>query len=832
MLITRSPLPIFCSVLALQLSLSTGAFAQESDSSTARSYTNLLEEVITIGTRKKGRTALETTAPVDVFNSDSLAKSPSSDLNETLRTLVPSYSVNQAPVNNGSTFVRPAKLRGLPTDKTLVLINGKRRHRSAVVDLSTEGVRGAQGPDLATLPSIAVKSVEVLRDGAGAQYGSDAIAGVLNFQLKDAREGGSLKIKSGSTFEGDGDNVTVSANVGLPLGEEGFLNISGEFTDSKFTSRGEQTAAAVAYAADPANADYAAAVDLSKPVQEYGAPNSGATRIFVNAGYEINDSVSWYGFANYSDGEGDGDFYYRSPNGAGGVGNSLFEPLTDGNGNTADFNTVYPGGFTPRFYGDTEDVGLTTGILGETGDLGWDVSVQYGSNKIDYSLKETINPSLGLASPTSFYVGSLKQTEWAINTDFSYVVAVDAFSSGELSVAFGAEYRDEEYEIGAGELASYQVGPFSGPVGSNGFPGFSPDQANAYSRNSTGFYLDLEADVTDALLLNAAFRYEDFSDFGDSFDGKIAARYSITDNFNLRGSVGTGFHAPSTGQQGTINISTSVESGVATSSGTFPSSGAIAQQFGAQDLTPEEAMNYAIGFAWTPTDAVTVTVDYYRIELEDRIGLSSAFNVSDADRSVLAGLGVVNASTLGSVRYFANDFDTTTQGIDAVVTYQTENRLGGLEAQLSFNWGDTVIDRRNTRKNASGETIVTLDDEQAYDIENILPDSRLILGLQQYIGDNWSVYLRATRWGEWSNSCCGNNPTVQNYDADWLVDLDISYDITENLSVSFGGNNIFDTYPERDRVEFGGFTGQVYDLEAPYGFNGGTYYVQLGYEFY
>jgi len=810
--------------------LQTG-FADSSLAQDAVQQDEVVEEIITLGTRTKGRTALETTAPIDVFSADQLARTPSADLNDALRTLVPSFSVNQQPVHNGNTFVRPAKLRGLPSDKTLVLINGKRRHRAALVDLSTEGVRGSQAPDLATLPVAAVKSVEVLRDGAGAQYGSDAIAGVLNFHLKDANEGGSVQVRSGSTFEGDGDNFIVSGNIGLPLGDSGFINLTGEVTDSDFTSRGEQTSAAVAFAADPANAAFAAAVDLTSPLQEYGAPNSSATRFFVNAGYDISGTTTWYGFANYSDGEGDGDFYYRSPGGAGGVGNSLFTDIGDGMGGIANFSNVFPAGFTPRFFGDTEDVGLTTGFRGESGKLGWDFSAQYGSSEIDYSINNTVNPSLGESSPTSFNIGSLTQTEWALNGDFVYAVPVASFSSGELSVAFGAEYRDEEYEIGEGELASYQAGPFQAPVGSNGFPGYSPDQAITTSRSSYAAYVDLEADVTDRLLLNVAFRFEDFDDFGSSFDGKLAGRYSITDTLNLRASVGSGFHAPSTGQQGTLNVATTVESGVAESSGTYPSTSAVAQFYGAQDLEPEESLNYAAGFAWSPTDELTLTLDYYRIELDNRIGLSSTFAVSAADRVVLATLGVVNAATLGSVTYFTNDFDTTTQGIDIVATYGMENNLGDLQFQASFNWGETEVTSANNRQNSQGNTINTVNDEQRFDVENVLPETRLILSAQQFVGDEWSFFLRASRWGDWANACCDNGPSIQNYDAQWLVDLAATYQITDNFHISAGADNIFDEFPDRDTIEFGGFTGQVYDLEAPFGFNGGSYYVQLGYDF-
>ncbi len=813
-------------VVGLQAGLAENSLAQDS-----AQQDEVVEEIITLGTRTKGRTALETTAPVDVFNAEALAKAPSADLNDALRTLVPSFSVNRQPVNDGGTFVRPAKLRGLPADKTLVLVNGKRRHRSALVTLANEGVRGSQAPDLATIPVAAVQTIEVLRDGAGAQYGSDAIAGVLNFRLKDASEGGSLRVRSGSTFEGDGDSIIVSGNIGLPLGDNGFISLTGEFTESDSTSRGEQTSAAVAFAADPANAAFAAAADFSRPLQEYGAPNSDAIRFFVNAGVDVSDSMSWYGFASLSDSGGDGDFYYRSPGGAGGVGNSLFTDISDGAGGIANFSNVFPAGFTPRFFGELQDLGLTTGLRGETGKLGWDVSGQYGSSEIEYSINNTVNPSLGESSPTSFNVGSLEQTEFALNADFSYAVPVASFDSGELNVAFGAEYRDEEYSIGAGELASYQVGPFQAPVGSNGFPGYSPDQAVTTSRSSYAVYLDLEADVTDRLLLNGAIRFEDFDDFGSSFNGKIAARFSATDNLNLRASFGTGFHAPSPGQQGTLNVRTTVESGVAASAGLYPASTAVAQFYGAVALEPEDATNYAAGFAWTPLDNLTLTIDYYRIELDDRIGLSSSFAVSDADRLTLASLGVVNAATLGAVSYFTNDFDTETTGIDAVATYDTDNALGSLQLQASFNWGETKVTSRNNRQNANGDPIDTVNDEQVFDIRNIIPETRLIIGAQQFIGDKWSVFVRASRWGDWANACCGNGPSIQEYDAQWLLDLDVSYQITDNLAINVGANNLFDEFPDRDTVEFGGFTGQVYDLEAPFGFDGGSYYLQLGYDF-
>ncbi|NOZ42291.1 MAG: TonB-dependent receptor [Alphaproteobacteria bacterium] len=826
---------------------------------------------MTIGTRAKGRTALTTAVPVDVFNANAIGKAPTEDLNDALRTLVPSYNVNREPVNNGATFIRPAEMRGLPTDKVLVLVNGKRRHKSALVKLSGGGNRGGQGPDLATIPAAAVKSIEVLRDGAGAQYGSDAIAGVINFRLKNASDGGSLEARAGSTYKGDGNSIFVTGNSGFALGDKGFIDGTFEFVKSDPTSRGEQDPSSIARAkVDPA---FAAAVDLSKPVQIYGAPNSKAIRFFVNSGYNITDNTSFYAFGNYASSKGDGDFYYRN------IGGSIFTKVRNKTGKIVSFLGQFPAGFTPRFFGAVKDYSVVAGLKGDAGQLSWDVSSQYGADKIDYNIKNTVNPSFGPGSQTSFYLGSLKQAEFAANTDFVYSLPVEALAS-DLNIAFGSEYRNESYTIGSGEPASYQVGPYAHPdpfnfsitqaeanasatdnltgpacllpglktvgtpcpandpvnavlanIGANGFPGYPPSFSGKTSRNSYAAYIDVEADLTDRLMLDLAGRYEKYDGFGGNFNGKIAARYTVSDGLNVRASYGTGFHAPSVGQIGTTNVGTRIINGKPTAAGIFPANSPVSKLFGARNLVPERAKNYSVGFSWAPEGNFQLTVDYFRIELRNRISFSSEFALTDADRAALVKLGVAGGSNIGLVSFLTNDFSSRTQGVDVVALYDLESSLGNTKFQLSFNLTDTKITAANRNVDSNGNKIMVVNDEMRFDIENNQPKTRTIISVTHNFNDKWSVFTRATRWGKWAQSCCGNNPNIQRYGAKWLFDLNVSYQVSDAVRISAGANNIFNTYPDRDHVEFNGYTGQIYDLEAPFGFRGGSYYLDVKYDF-
>lgn len=850
-----------------------------------------LEEVIVTGVRGKPRTVSDSPVPVDVFSAETIESVSYGDTNDILQTLIPSYSSERSPIADGGTFIRPASLRGLPTDKTLVLVNSKRRHRASLVEI---GGSGTQGPDVATIPSAAIKNVEVLRDGAAAQYGSDAIAGVINFILKDNAEGGSLTIDTGEFFEGDGENYTISGNIGFALGENGFLSISGEIADSEATSRSEQYCEPffcldesnpvfqdfitnpefedrAAFLSDP---DFLAGIDSASiedgVVQPWGLPNSESTRIFFNAGYDISDTVEAYAFGNYSDSEADGSFFYRFPL------NGTTEDLRLEDGSIYNPLDIFPGGFTPRFFGEVEDYSLVSGIKGEFGSgFYYDFSARYGFSEIDYTLVNTINPSLGPDTPTSFRPGALSNEEFQLQADF-----VQEFDSG-LVVAFGASYLDEEYDVQQGEQSSFEAGAFASSdpfgfctdtaditdsvataagqavidngfglncddsddavynvvgVGSNGFPGFSPGFSDTFTRDSYGLYLDVSQDVTDKLFLQGALRYEDYSDFGDELVGKLALQYDINDIWGFRASVGTGFRAPTPGQQGTTNVSTRLPDGFPVATGLFPAGSDVAQALGAEDLAPETSTNFTFGFT-ANYDSLTLTVDYYRIAIEDRTFAISTLDVSTdpdsgddfANFQALQAAGVVGAESIGGVFYFANAFDTITEGVDIVATLPVDWSNGQTtDITASFNYNTSEFD---------SDPSEFLNEEDAFDFENFTPEWRGTVTATHGFGD-LSLLARANFYGSYENSnnngeVTASNPgglTFQDYGEEVFIDLEATYRINSNLSVSLGGRNIFDEFPDEDGIgDYG--NGRIYASDTIVDWQGGYYYLNLKADF-
>ncbi|MCH7791529.1 MAG: insulinase family protein [Planctomycetes bacterium] len=538
--------------------LSTQAMAQQSDDADV----SRLEEIVVTGSRGRPRTVADSPVPIDVFTEADLRAISYTDTNDILKTLVPSFNLGRQPISDGASFIRPAELRGLPTDKTLVLINSKRRHRSALVSI---GGSGTQGPDIATIPSIALKNIEVLRDGASAQYGSDAIAGVINFILKDASDGASISIDGGEYSEGDGAQITIQGNIGLPLGDNGFLNLSAEYYEADAASRSEQYCESwfcvdqtsprwdpnAGYAAFVTTPSYQAGladanIGFGDVVQPWGQPEQEATRFFFNSGYQIDADTEVYAFGNYSESESDGSFFYRYPR------NGTIEVLREADGGLYDPLEKYPGGFTPRFFGEVFDFSLLGGVRGvwDNG-LNYDISARYGESEIQYVLSNTINPSQGRASKQSFDTGDLINEETQFQADFTYEFESDLASP--LLLAFGGSYMDESYEVVEGERDSWDAGPHSlrdpfgfcnddmtasaaglgviangstldcangdDPVytvvgvGANGFPGFSPQFSELYERSSYALYADLSADITDQFFLQGAIRFEDYDDF-------------------------------------------------------------------------------------------------------------------------------------------------------------------------------------------------------------------------------------------------------------------------------------------------------------------------------
>ena len=860
-----------CLALAISAALgTTPALAQQ----------ETVEEVVVTGSRGRPRTVIESPVPVDVFGESDIEAVSYTDTNNILQTLIPSYNVTRQAISDGGTMIRTPTLRDLPTDKTLVLVNSKRRHRASLVQI---GGSGTQGPDVATIPSAALKNVEVLRDGAAAQYGSDAIAGVINFILKDNREGGSLSIDAGEFMDGDGEQLTVQGNIGLPLGDTGFLSISGEYWEQDYTSRGAQYCQSW-FCVDPSlpgynpDADYAQYVEQpsfqegirnatigaggGKVVQPWGTPNNEAVRLFFNSGIDLTADAEAYAYGNFSESSTDGNFFYRYPE------NGTIEELRTQDGGIYTPLSRFPGGFTPQFFGDITDFSLAAGIRGEW-DNGWtyDFSGRHGDNSIEYTLKNTINPSMGPESPTSFRPGDLTNTETQFQADFTYEIDMDLPSP--VLFATGISWMDEEYEIAGGGLNSYLDGPYALPdpwgfcnddgtatsaglgviaggssldcansddpvyqavgVGSNGFPGYSPAFSGIYERQSYAVYADVSADVTDNLFLQAAARYENYDDFDPELVGKLAGRLRVTDTFGIRASVGTGFRAPTPGQQGTTNVSTRLPDGFPIAVGLFPAGGPVAGALGASPLKPELSTNYTLGFTATFGD-LDMTLDFYRIDLDDRMTAVSTQDVStDPDSGAaydnylaLSGAGVVGAETIGGVNWFTNAFDTRNQGIDLVATLPVDwGDAGTTTFQASMNYNKAEY---------TSEVGPLFNIETQYDFENFDPNLRGVFTATHSIGD-FNIVGRLNWFGESTNSQRRSGALVfQDIDDIYMFDLEGQWQINDMFRVSVGGRNIFDEYPPRDTI--GDYCcGRIYSSGTVVPWQGGYYFARLTADF-
>ncbi len=862
----RSAVSALAAVVSAVGGIGQSALAQSGADSAA--VQPVLEEVVVTGARGRPRTVLDSPVPVDVFNADEIQSVSLSDTNNVLQTLVPSYNVSRNPISDGATFIRPASLRGLPTDKTLVLVNSKRRHRAALVEV---GGSGTQGPDVATIPTIALKNVEVLRDGAAAQYGSDAIAGVINFILKDNAQGGSLTVNTGRYSAGDGKQISIQGNIGLPIGHDGFFSLSGEAMTADATSRGVQycepwfcldksspiydpTASYTKYTEDPKFVSGVAA--MGDVVQPWGAPNQDAQRMFFNSGVPLAGGGEFYAFGNYSHSNADGAFFYRYP------GNGTIEDLRTPGGGIYNPLEKFPGGFTPRFFGEVSDDSLVAGIRGNwQSGLTYDFSGRSGRDEIDYTLKNTINPSLGPDSPTTFHPGNLINQENEFQADFTK--AFEVHLSSPLQLAFGTSYMQETYKIVRGGLLSYEAGPYAvadpwgfcnsdgtataegqgviaagstldcaNPkdpvyrvvgVGSNGFPGYSPEFSDTYDRDSYAVYGDASANVTDALFLQAAVRYEDYSDFGSETVGKLAMKYDITRAFGLRASVGTGFRAPTPGQQGTTNVSTRLPNGFPVATGLFPAGSAVAQALGAAPLKPETAKNYTFGMT-ANLEKLSLTADFYRIDLTDRTHAVSTLNVSTDPSAgsaydnylALVNANVVGADTIGGVFYFTNAFDTKTQGVDVVATYPVTWSNGSTTSfTLSANYNETKF---------TSDPSKYLNAEDRFDFVNGEPKWRGVF-TARHEADKFSVLGRASYYGPYKNS--NNGPaTVQTFSPILFLDLEGQYKLSQTLRITVGGRNILDEYPERDTI--GDYCcGRVYSSATDVSWQGRYYYLGL-----
>ena len=754
--------------------------------------------VVVTGTRERSRTQFDTLAPVDVLSAESVRSSVSGDLSDTIAQLLPSFNVQRLPAADGLAFVRPATLRGLSPDQTLVLLNGKRYHRSALL-----GTRGAQAPDLASIPSLAIKRIEVLRDGASAQYGSDAIAGVINIILED-KPGMEAFGQFSQYFEGDGNEYQGGVRGGAALGTRGSIVFTGQYDKAEATSRTRQRPDAILFqAANPT-------IKVPNPVQRWGQPDDERIRGSVDARYEVADGATLYTFLTAQSGEGVTDFNWRNPAGTANVYNpsSAFPGFS--------FRTIYPAGFTPRFGTKYNDFQTNTGVRGELSDaFSYDLSVGFGRSRIDYNMRESLNASMGPLSPTSFYIGRLEQREFNINADFVYRLPVGG--AEPLNIAFGAERRRETYKVGAGDPASYAIGPGAATglaPSSNGFPGFSTAAAGSWDQTSYAGYVDLEWRPVEMLTLGAAGRYEDFSAFGDTFNYKLAARIEPVQGVAARATWSTGFRAPTPGQLNSIQTTQGLDTVTLQifNQGRLSPSDPLAVALGAKPLTPETSKTLTAGLTFQTGIGFSGSIDLYQIHVDDRFSQSRTFAVPTS---------FPNPQRFTSVSYFTNDFDTRTRGVDVVLNYARTFGPGRATATLAYNYNNTKV--------RSGTTAAIPNETQRRVFEERLPQDNGTASLG-YEVDGFSVLLRGRYYGAWTD-VTGNatGELFQRFGGIALFDVAVAYRFDEHFTLRAGAENVFNTYP--DEATNQAVRGLIYSRNAPYDTDGGQYYVRLGVKF-
>ena len=866
---------------------------QVSDGATATAdvemEVGLEERVVVVGTRAQPRSVTSSPVPVDVIRSGDFNSQGTTDLANQLRTVVPSFNINIQPISDAATIVRPANLRNLAPDHTLILVNGKRRHRAAVITWLGNGIAdGSQGPDISVIPAISIRQAEVLRDGAAAQYGSDAIAGVLNFELKDARDGGSLEFRTGafrnqnpgdrstcgSGIAGDiqhscngigghGQAYTVAGNAGLPFGPNGFLNLSFEYGNANPTSRSVQRNDAIAVI-DGGNDN------LRNPAQVWGSPLlEDDLKLFGNFGSLFDNGLQFYGHTNYASRKVTGGFYFRNPHTRGGVfrgdkledgtptlrvGNVGLAAFNEANGtndgyagpgcaaipiannvpNTAALAAVeadpncftlfsrFPGGFTPQFGGDMIDYSFVAGLRGFTGGgLNWDASVNIGSTEVDQFIYDTVNASLGYDTPTSFRPGIYAQDDINLNFDVSMPV------TNIVNFAAGAEWRREQFTIGAGDPDSWTIGPYAAQgfsSGSNGFNGYRADTtAGQWDRSNVAVYGDLEFDDPGGRwTVGTALRFENFSDFGTTTNGKLSARIGVTDVVALRGAISTGFRAPTPGQQNAFNVTTAFIGGQLTNNGVVPSTSAIAVARGGGALQPEKSRNFS-GGAVIAQGPFTFTADYFRIDIDDRVALTQEIALQESEILVLLAEGIPEARNFPVFRFFLNDFSTTTQGIDVISTLVA----GGTTFSAVFNYTDTEL------KNIESSVI---DDFRIATLERGLPNTRWNFSVN-HEADRWNLTARINYFGSYWDSEDGRNAhdlgevilssLYPPYSGKALLDLEFGIPFGD-VELAIGAENLLNAFP--DVNPYGALTvGNNFGQFSPFGFNGTYYYTRISY---
>jgi iron complex outermembrane recepter protein len=777
-------------------------------------------EQITVGSRAIGAEQ-EKAVPVDVIPQAQIEASPSTEVSQIIQKVAPSFNFPRPSISDGTDSVRPATLRGLGPDQLLVMVNGKRRHASALVNANNTVGRGSSGVDLNAIPASAIQNIEILRDGAAAQYGSDAIAGVINLVLKSDPQPLRVDAKVGQTAQSDGEMLDTSVNGGWGIGK-GVLFFTGEYRVRYETNRAS---------ADPRDQIVSGDAGhnvVTQPNTHWGDSYERDLMSFANLNIPISADGQqiFYAFGGHSLRHGShGGNYRRSIQ-------------------VQNWPQIYPLGFLPLIQPRINDTSLTAGARGKLASWFYDGSVGYGRNKFDFYVTDSLNTSLGPTLPpnqTRFYSGSLGDKQLTANFDLSKQYKM-AMMSGPLNVAAGVELRRDGFEQKAGEPNSYIQGGIKArdgsiaPAGAQVFPGFQPSNAVDVSRNSKSVYADLEGDVHPKFRVGLAGRFENYSDFGNTTNGKLTLRFSPVKQFILRGAASTGFRAPSLSQGNFSAISTNFLLNQATGlvepfeTGTYRVDSAIARVLGAQDLKPEKSKNLSAGMVWQPTSNLEVTYDYFHIDIDDRIVFSGNFT-SAAVQALIKPLGATAA------RFFTNAIDTETKGYDAVVNYQHPVWGGRLDLSAAYSNNKTkVVGQVVTPPQLNGLGEVLFDRIERRRVECGQPKDNTRV-MQSFNRGGWNVTARESRYGEYCSFTI-LPADDQIYGAEWLGDLELAYKWRQ-YTFAAGAENIFDTFPDRNLVRNtnGAFTAQsnngifTYPINSPFGMNGRFVYTRVSYTF-
>ena len=762
----------------------------------------VLDTVIVTGTRVSDRTVAESSSPIDIITSEALKATGTTELATALARAIPSLNFPRAAINDGTDAMRPAQLRGLSPDHTLVLVNGKRYPPGALVNVNGSQGRSSSPADLNSSPIAAIERVEVLRDGASAQYGSDAIAGVVNIVLKGSDSGGSLTAGYGQYSAGDGGQYQVLGDGGLKLGAEGKLHLSAQLGHQ------DQSDRARPYIGTPS----ATSPPLGEVVQRLGDPEIDNWSVAYNGEIPVDEALSFYSFGLYTSRET--------------LSNGFFRPA----GDARNIPSIYPDGFLPQIFNTSDDISLTAGLRATTfADTDVDFSYTYGSSELAFDIRNTLNRSLGPTSPTQFYAGSLELKQHVLNLDFNK--ALDWGLAYPLTLSYGAEWRGEEFTIGPGEPNSWINGgvllPSGAPAASGAqvFPGFRPSDSGSFDRHSLSYYVGLEGDLTEKLSLGLAARYEDYSDFGSETTGKISGRYAFTDAVALRATASTGFHAPSLQQQYYQTTSTNFIGGIPYDLVTFRVTNPAGIALGAEPLKAETSDNFTLGLVLTPIEALYLTIDAYHIKVKDRITLSENLT-STAVRTWLNTNGFPDVA---GGRYFTNALDTTTQGVDVVGTYTWQLDASKLDFTLGYNYTKTEIDRvapNPPALTAIDPTALRFGRVELGRFEVGYPRDKFLLS-GAWEKDAWRLTATTTRYGEFTIR--NANATLdQTFSPKWLLDLAASYRL-DRWEFTLGGDNVLNEYPD-ELLYATSTSGQLpYPTQNPFGFNGAYAYLRAQY---